>query len=330
MIYDLLIRTITGRADEAEVVAVRAWRRQSPANERQYVEVARALELLHAAEDARQAPAPPSATSIIAAARSTGRNSDYFDSLPKIGRYSLAAALVLLVASGLLLAQLQSARPAFGAQEVVTGPSEHSTIVLNDGSVVRLAGSSSIAVRESRRSREVTIDGRAFFAVAHDPSKPFVVRAGASDVRAIGTRFTVEASEDLLRVVVIEGSVAVGSGDEAEEIQLHTGQVASLASGERPLVDEVAHPEALTSWVGDFIALQNTPLSAAAEEIEALYGVDVVLTSPVLEDRTITAWFSGWTIEAVLEVVCMVAYADCRQTGTTVVISPKSSQQIPQ
>jgi ferric-dicitrate binding protein FerR (iron transport regulator) len=91
-----------------------------------------------------------------------------------------------------------------------TGIGQTSTIALQDGSSVELNAKSRIKVafNESRREVEL-VDGQAFFHVARNPQRPFVVRAGNRDIVAIGTAFDVRLDEKSVKVTLIEGKVAV-------------------------------------------------------------------------------------------------------------------------
>jgi transmembrane sensor len=87
---------------------------------------------------------------------------------------------------------------------------ERRSITLEDGSTIDLNARSKVRVRFSPGERDVELlEGQALFAVAHDASRPFIVSAGATRVRAVGTRFDVYRKKSGTTVTVIEGKVAV-------------------------------------------------------------------------------------------------------------------------
>src|SRR6185369_15486893 len=89
-------------------------------------------------------------------------------------------------------------------------------ITLTDGSRVELNARTSIQVEIGAKERRVRLaDGEAFFTVAKDPSRPFIVETPAGSVRVTGTVFNVRSeSATQLEVIVAEGSVQVRPGQE--------------------------------------------------------------------------------------------------------------------
>jgi transmembrane sensor len=81
---------------------------------------------------------------------------------------------------------------------------------LPDGSIVELRSGARISVEFSQKSRSVMLEaGDADFWVTKHPSRPFVVRTGSVEVRAVGTAFSVSRDNHKVGVVVIEGRVSV-------------------------------------------------------------------------------------------------------------------------
>jgi transmembrane sensor len=91
-----------------------------------------------------------------------------------------------------------------------TGLAEVRAIRLSDGSEVTLGARSSLEVAFRFRTRSVLLtSGVAFFSVAKNPSRPFVVRVGDKEVRVLGTQFEIRSDPDAMRVSVVEGAVEV-------------------------------------------------------------------------------------------------------------------------
>lgn len=322
---DKLARFLTGRADSAERDEVQAWRQSSAENERDFQQLARLLTLTGEVDKERLPGPAPAATDIIAAAEAA-RSAERSSNPTPHGRGRRALVWAPAVAAAAVVVSLgisqlgpatspepdaaSTAAEEFGVQQFVTGPSEQATVVLTDGTVVRLSADSRLEVPDDADGREVSLVGRGYFAVTHDPSRPFRVRTASGDVRVLGTRFSLDTSLEDLRLVVVEGSVAL-DGPDQPEIHVAENQMARIVRGTRLPVVTVPDAILLADWVGDFLAFQDTPLHRVVDEIEREYGVQVVITDPVLAERTITAWFGGWSLEDVMEVVCIVASARC-------------------
>lgn len=93
-----------------------------------------------------------------------------------------------------------------------TGAGQRLTDTLQDGSSVELNARTRIKVVFSQNTRNVElIYGQAFFHVAHDPQRPFVVRAADREITAVGTQFDVRLDALSVRVTLIEGNVKVST-----------------------------------------------------------------------------------------------------------------------
>jgi transmembrane sensor len=150
-----------------------------------------------------------------------------------------------------------------------TGIGEQRTIALPDGSTVELNARSSLRVRLTDRQRDVTLlEGQALFRVAKDARRPFVVRAGDAQVRAVGTEFDVYRKESETVVTVVEGRV------ETYDDSRRGGEGAIvLSAGERLTVvphtvtkPTRADPSVATAWLQKRLIFEETPLNEVAEE----------------------------------------------------------------
>jgi transmembrane sensor len=94
------------------------------------------------------------------------------------------------------------------------------SVPMADGSRVTLNTDSAIRVSVTTKERGVELErGEAFFEVAHDPSRPFVVHVGAERVLAVGTAFSVRRDGDDVQVIVTEGTVRLEPGDRRHGLQ---------------------------------------------------------------------------------------------------------------
>lgn len=146
-------------------------------------------------------------------------------------------------------------------------------IPLADGSRATLSGNSVVSVALSRRERDIDLSrGEAYFAVAKDASRPFVVHVGMREVVAVGTRFAVRRDSDGLRVVVTEGLVRLKSpGTNApgrfSTTFLPAGSVAVVdANGASVRFGTPEDAERALSWRSGILSFRDTPLAAAAAE----------------------------------------------------------------
>jgi len=142
---------------------------------------------------------------------------------------TLAAASIALVLGWLHFAP--------GATETGAVITDYERRILEDGSTVELNRGAVVNVVYSAGERRVTLEhGEALFTVTSNPGRPFIVRAGGVDVRAIGTAFNVRLAPSEVEVLVTEGRVAVATTTSAERTARDTASVPSASDADgRPL-----------------------------------------------------------------------------------------------
>jgi transmembrane sensor len=168
-------------------------------------------------------------------------------------------------------------------------------VPLADGSRATLSGDSVVGVALSRRERDIDLSrGEAFFAVAKDADRPFVVHVDKREVVAVGTRFAVRRDTDGLRVVVTEGLVRLESPganapDRLSTTFLPAGSVALVdANGASVRYGTPEEAERVLSWRSGVLTFRDTPLATAAAEFNR-YGAKRI----VMGDAEVAALHVG-------------------------------------
>lgn len=174
------------------------------------------------------------------------------------------------------------------------GPSVYATklgeirrLPLPDGSVMTMNSGSELAVTMAPRSREIELaQGEAWFEVAKDASRPFVVAAGDVRVRAVGTAFSVRRRETGVEVLVTEGVVETWStapaGGPDLHLRLEAGDRATLSA--HAVIDyEAGIPTSVDrslAWRGGMIDLDGRTLYEAANEFNRYNPRQIVIADP--------------------------------------------------
>lgn len=305
---DLIARVLSGEASEIEQRLLERWRRESPENEHSYRDFVEVWRLSSATEFQGVISSPPSVESIIAEAERR-RNAIATVNRRPISRSGIwrwgaavAAAAVLVLSLGVVVLKHNP------TAEYATGLGETSTVTLGDGSVVRLGPDSRLQVWEDH-SRSVSLSGTAFFAVATDSTEPFVIRTDAGEAMVLGTRFELRANPDSLRLVVVEGLVALDA--EGSRVEVGQGTMSRVLRGAEPETPRDANVWDLLEWSGGLLIFQSTPLSQVLDEVSTHFGIPVFVHDTTLASRTVTAWFEDETLEEVVNTVCQVVGATC-------------------
>jgi transmembrane sensor len=316
---ELIMRALRGEAGELELRRLHRWCAEAPANQRYYEELAAVWRASEPSGLAAPLPPPaPEASDIARRAEARRRASRH--SLLRRWWIGAAAAAVLLLGAGMVMWAGRASTAPYGVAQFTAGSNDPTTATLEDGSVVRLWPGSRLSVRDWRPDRRaVDLDGRAFFAVAHDPDRPFTVRAGGGETRVLGTRFELKADVRSLRVVVVEGRVSLTLG--GAEAEVSSGEVGQSRDGFPPSVIRVEDVHQLLDWPGGLLVFQATPLGQVAHEIGRRFARPVRVSDPELARRQITAWFADERLEEVVAAVCTVAAATCAIGDTLVTIA---------
>ena len=312
--WELLARYLAGNCAPAEAARFEEWLAADGARQREF-DLIRAAWLRASHGSSRHLPD-------LAWARFRQRleNSDRQDqprasgrwvSVPPVLRLAVAAALIV-VAGTITILRLSRGETDSPVREFVTGPGQRATPHLVDGTKVMLSVDSRLLVspRYGDSVRLVTLlRGEAYFDVHPDAFHPFVVRAGNTEARAIGTAFGVRASEEGgVRVVVSEGRVTVAvrrsDASVAETTTLNPGDLGVVSpDGESEVTHQVA-VDLYLGWTEGRLVFDHTPLAEVALQLSKWYDLDIELGEAPLATRRLSGAFEA---EAADEVVSAIA-----------------------
>lgn len=207
-------------------------------------------------------------------------------------RWGVAAALVLVLALAAVMAYWTQTRHIY-----TTNIGEQRTVNLDDGSTVTINAKSSIRVSYDEHQRVIDLlDGQALFKVAADSARPFIVTAGTSTIRALGTQFDVYRKMSDTVVTVVEGRVSVTPQKTGVATVLTAAEL--LGAGEQAIVtpkatqiSRPAHMEAVTAWTTGLLVFDKTPLREVVVEFNRQNVRPLVIDDDTLQDVAISAIF---------------------------------------
>jgi transmembrane sensor len=325
---EIILRVLKGEASPFEKERLLRWRSESEANESYFRVLSRIWKLSGAGSgteasvqaDEEEVDTLYRAVLATAEARRGGHSQVRARRVRALALWgtSLAAGLAALAFGVRQVMEAGPDVPSAATAVPVVSPGFR-TLRLEDGSFVRLASGSQLDVRFSEDRRSVALRGRAFFAVAPDRHRPFLVQAGEAEVRVLGTRFEVSENGNGIRTVVVEGRVSLSSpwGD----VMVPEGNVGTAPPGQAPEAEAVADPWSLLDWPGGLLVFHETPLENVAQEVADHFGIPVRLRDHQAGSRRISASFQGEeSFREVLETLCVVTSTSCRLTSDSAVI----------
>lgn len=232
----------------------------------------------------------------------------------KVGR----VAAILLVAGlfGLLFYQYWPQQEVEPQEQVLrtisTEKAQRANLTLGDGTKVLLNADSQMELPSEFAAdvREVFLEGEAYFDVASNPERPFVIHSEGSIIRVLGTSFSVRSypEDEQVRVVVKEGRVSLEAENQEspQEAVLTANELGrySLKSN-RIETHQVDDMQLYLSWREGYLKYKNTEMSKVAIELERRYGVEVTFEDAKIQKQLLTALLKSRSIRNVLDVISM-------------------------
>jgi ferric-dicitrate binding protein FerR (iron transport regulator) len=184
-------------------------------------------------------------------------------------------------------------------------------ISLSDGSTVILHKGSTLTYDDdfSKTSREVILTGEAYFDVASDPEKPFIIHSGEIRTIVLGTAFTVKAwpNQKSVVVAVTRGKVKVENNSEVLAILTANQQLDYNIQKTQGLTSETMVDESTNEWIREEMIFDQAPLSRIASVLEKRYKVNINIRDSILSEKIIVSSFNGMEdLVNVLDMLCLI------------------------
>jgi len=191
---------------------------------------------------------------------------------------------------------------------------KRSNIILSDGTQVFLNSGSKLEFPPVfiGKSREVTVEGEAYFEVAPDKEKPFYVKTDAFKLKVYGTKFNVQAyrSDDASNIVLVEGKVSMNSVREMDshEVFLAPNQKASISRGNTNfIITNVENTDNYIAWKEGYLTFTNEEISNVLKRVSRYYNVEIVTDLPENKEKIYGKLDLKDNLERVLEGIAFIS-----------------------
>lgn len=346
----LLAKYLAGECSEREVQLVHEWVSREPGAAERMAQLQRTWDATKDASsqwDAQDAwetvhrrireedPAPGSTTDCPSRDRSAKRprrkRAGRSSRRHLIRTASMGIAVVVLALLATLLAE-----PNFlglteaGAKVFTADKGQQSTVRLTDGTKVRLNVDSRLTVSEGFETgrRKVTLEGEAYFEVARDTSRPFIVHTKNTSIQVLGTAFNVQsyASTEETRVAVSKGKVEVRTRLSNDRDAQRQDTAAVLLPRSLALIS-VHGMEAIRkgvdlsrelAWTNENLVFQDTPFDEVVRKLERWYDVQVDVAVSTEEIVGLNATFEDAALQEVLRNISTALDLEYRRDGRSV------------
>ncbi|WP_139068886.1 MULTISPECIES: FecR domain-containing protein [unclassified Hyphomonas] len=254
------------------------------------------------------------------------------DRKPVLLALAAAAAAFIIGAATLTL---QSPKPGPAPLTYATAIGEQETVTLEDGSVLTLNTNTTLTVSYSKAERLIHLtEGEALFEVEHS-DRPFLVEAGGTITRALGTAFNVRADQDTISVILIQGSVRVSpsrtedSKGKAgampaktlqEGIVLKPGDRLDMKPGADPILSTI-DPTMAGKWREGLLQFDNVTLAEAIAEMNRYSTTQLRIDDASLASERISGTFPAGKQEEFVQSLELYLPIQYRRSGQEIHIS---------
>ena len=226
-------------------------------------------------------------------------------SRPSRWKPALATAAAIAVISLSIVFAFRTVAPP-DPDSIVTARGEQRQVALADGSKIQLNTDTALAWRITESERRVELKrGEAFFDVAKDPRRPFIVHVGLSEVRVVGTQFSVREDAGRLEVVVKEGKVDVvpdssrTKGAEPTKVELTPGKHLTYDNTQDLVRVAMVEPERSLAWRTGAIDFDSATLEEALAELNRYTTKPLVIEDDRVRNFHLSGRFRAGDTEAV-------------------------------
>lgn len=320
----LLTRFLLGEVSDKEMQQVLKWLHESPENQAVLDEIEKVW-----LEAGKLTPQPVAVDKSLAWSKLSAKMEAYEEQKEK-GRkitlntswvWSLSTAAVILLVVGWFLWLKTPEQMILQTADAVIEQK------LPDGSQVSVNRGSKVTYPENfgRKQRTVKLQGEAFFEVASNKKKPFIVDAGQASVLVLGTRFNVKALPgEEVEVTVMEGLVKLFRVDsislDTAYIMLQAGEVGILQKGEtQPEKVEGTSPDELF-WMDKTLIFKQTELRHVFKLLEQYYDITIRVDKRTINNCMLTATFSNNSIREILDIISITLHLEVEKTDEEYII----------
>jgi len=200
-------------------------------------------------------------------------------------------------------------------------------ITLADSTKVHLDAGSKLTYPQKFNSenREVILNGEAYFEVAHNPEKPFIVHANNAKVEVLGTKFNIRAWEESKKVdvAVAKGKVSLQSAENhsSEKVILTHGLASSISEKGVLSKPQKIDIENELGWMNNEKSFHNASLLEILSQIKRWYNIDFAISNSVSQDEHLTIHLQNNAIEDIVEMLSVLTGYECKYVDQKIFIN---------
>lgn len=325
--YELLGRHLTGESTPEEAALVAAWIHAAPENRQAYETL---KSIWEGSEDVAQGPKVDvdKAWDKVQGRMHTSKPEVHVRRSTSVW-LRIAAVMVIGIGTFFLWRSLRPSGLDAPAMLALQTAGEKRTDTLPDGTVVTLNAHSRLDFPEhfaGAATRQVKLQGEAFFDVHSNPQQPFVIGAGETVIRVVGTAFNVKATDTIVQVAVTEGKVKFEAPKAKREVLLEAGSTGRFEAKAQVMTQDTLGPDNALFWMTGRLVYRNRPLDEVIAEIGQRWNVLVSFSTPSIGNCRLSAAFEQPSIESILNMIAETFTLDLTHNENGYLLSGQGCQ----
>lgn len=297
---DLLVKLMLGEVTEEERRLVEAWINSNAANKKQYEDFKTIWE-----ESERLATASTIDEEAAWQRFKNRINEPKQEAVVKMMRptnwWRIAALFIVVIGAGYFGYKLFADKPIRNIEVA----SHASTLIdtLPDGSVVTLNKNSSLDYPSKFKgdTRTIALKGEAFFNVAPNKQKPFIIHVNDVTIKVVGTSFNVRSVNGITEVIVETGVVQVSRRNKM--VELKAKEKLKITQQDSALVKGIEEEKLYNYYRSKQFVCDGTPLWKLVEILNEAYDTTIVIENPKLRNYPLNTTFNNESLDRILEIV---------------------------
>ncbi|MBI9059053.1 MAG: DUF4974 domain-containing protein [Labilibaculum sp.] len=263
------------------------------------------------------------------------RKTDLSRRILSLWRNIAAVLLIPILIAGLLINNkyqvndliVENVKSDIVSKEMYTPKGVRANFELEDGTKVWLNSNSNLKYSYDFKSRNIELDGEAYFEVAHDKELPFIVSSRGLKVKVLGTTFNVNTYEkNKIETTLLEGSVElINDSNNSKPTILKPGERAIYQDDKSEMPTSKVDTKYITAWKDGYILFRDTPMKDVITSLERWYGVDISIKNPTIYQYSFTANLRDKNLPQILDLIRLSSPIGYKINGKNVVIYHKKN-----
>lgn len=302
-IESLIAKVLAGEANESEIASLKTWRQASSENESYYIILKQIFDesslakenYTYNVDEAWKKVAPEFS---FRCELPSERNK------PAVKSFSwIQVAAAILVVTGISFAAYMMLKEEVVEPVTIASFENIVNTSLPDSTHIVVNRNSELEYVFTKDKRKVALKGEAFFDIAPDANRQFILEIGSLTIVDIGTAFNVNApvNSDSVVVYVESGEVKITSST-GKEMNLLKGETGIFMRSSDLLSKELHADTNLVSYKTKIFVFENAPLEVIAAKLNEVYGVNITISDSLINCH-LTSTFRNEEIDAILEVI---------------------------